>query len=122
MNTSNPQTELAATFMNSPNHSIIDKIKLDEDDTIFNQENQEKEIMLDELPNVKTKTNRKKIIILASILLVIVILAIAFKKNSKKLIDLLLDTIKKVDNVDDPLKSIIFIFILLGFQLFFIPM
>lgn len=108
--------------MNSPNHSIIDKIKLDEDDTIFNQENQEKEIMLDELPNVKTKTNRKKIIILASILLVIVILAIAFKKNSKKLIDLLLDTIKKVDNVDDPLKSIIFIFILLGFQLFFIPM
>ena len=52
-------------------------------------------------------------IIITILLLIIVILAIIFRQKSRYILEKLLDGVKKIDKIQDPYKSLIFLMILI---------
>ena len=89
----------------------------------------EDSLILEDTPSCSSSTDEKeeqkkrfyKIIVIVFILVVLAVLALIFKKNSGRLIRYLLHTIRRVNEINDPWKSLIFIGILITFQLTFVP-
>ena len=65
---------------------------------------------------------KKCYIILGVIFVVIVVCLLVFKSLSANLLRLLFETLKKINNISEPFKSIIFVLILFIMQMTFLPM
>jgi hypothetical protein len=64
----------------------------------------------------------RQITIVLGILVVLSVLILFFKRNSERFVQYMLMEIRRINQVNDPLKSLIFIGIQIVFQLFFLPM